>query len=134
MTRSMDRRDFLRHGGVMSASLALPGAARALPEAHDTGWRTFEVTTHVEVLQPAGPTRIWLPTPLTTATPYQKPLGNTITADGGHATTVNDAPYANGIASIEFPAGVKPVAVLTSRVATRDHRVSLTARPVVVTL
>jgi len=38
---------------------------------------------------------------------------------------VNDPTYSNGIACIEFPDGVKPVAFLTSRVATRDHTVDL---------
>jgi transglutaminase-like putative cysteine protease len=83
------------------------------------------VTTHVEVLQPAGRTRVWLPMPLTVDTPYQKALGNTFSLDGGTATSTNDPASANGIACVEWPDGVKPVVFLTSRVATHDHAVDL---------
>ncbi|PYQ67715.1 MAG: hypothetical protein DMF54_03365 [Acidobacteria bacterium] len=55
----MDRRDFLKSAGVVSATLALPKTGRlfALDEPSG-GWRTFEVTTRVEVLKPSGPTLI----------------------------------------------------------------------------
>ncbi len=47
----MNRRDFLRSAGIASASLALPRTARLFAEdATRSGWRTFEVTTRVEVL------------------------------------------------------------------------------------
>jgi hypothetical protein len=51
----MDRRDFLRQAGLVSASFALSnrsnlfGQSTALPR-----WRTFEIMTRVEVLKPAG--------------------------------------------------------------------------------
>src|SRR5712691_6245874 len=113
----MDRRDFLRHAGLVSASFVLPSGARMSAAADATAtaaaadapaWRTFEVTTHVQVQQPAGRTRIWLPTPLINETPYQKPLGNSFAAEGGTVSTVNDPTYSNGIACIEFPEGVPP--------------------------
>ena len=44
--------------------------------------RIFEITTRVEILQPSGPTRVWLPTPLAVA-PYQKTMGDTYHAGGG---------------------------------------------------
>src|SRR6266536_6580746 len=135
----MERRDFLRHAGLISAGLALPGRSRLLAStqvasspassgaaAAPAGWRTFEVTTHVEVLQPSGRTRVWLPMPLTVDTPYQKALGNSFHVEGGTATSTNDPAFANGIACIEWPEGVKPVVFLTSRVATHDHAVDLT--------
>ena len=62
----MHRRAFLK------ASVALPAMAAmsTLPQLTraDTGaagkWRVFEVTTQVDILKPAGVTRVWLPTPL----------------------------------------------------------------------
>jgi transglutaminase-like putative cysteine protease len=138
----MDRRDFLRHAGAVSAGLALSSRSSDLlasglagahareqalpPVAGSAKWRTFEITTRIEVLQPVGKTRVWLPTPLTVATVYQKPLGNTFNVEGGTATTANDPDAANGIACIEFPEGVKPVAFLTCRAMTTDHAVDLT--------
>ncbi len=134
----MNRRVFLLNAGVVSAgvalpSVALPGTGRLFGSSSSSssssraedGWRTFEVTTKVEVLQPAGVTRVWLPTPLTTETPYQRALGQTMDAAGGTARVVTDAAAANGIACFEWPAGVKPVATLTARVTTRDYTVAV---------
>lgn len=54
----MKRRDFLRSTGIVSASLMFPNAGRTFVEGATSGsWRTFEVTTRVEVLKPSGVTR-----------------------------------------------------------------------------
>src|SRR5437763_16257693 len=37
-------------------------------------WRTFQVTTRVEVLTPSGTTRIWVRAALITETPFQKTI------------------------------------------------------------
>jgi transglutaminase-like putative cysteine protease len=123
----MNRREFVRQAGLVSASLALSNRSDLYAEsAPAPAWRTFEVTTRVEVLQPVGRTRIWLPTPLTVETPYQKPLGNTLTGEGGATSTTKNPDSANAIAGFDFPDGVKPVAVLTCRAMTRDYAVDLT--------
>lgn len=57
----MKRGEFLRSAGVVSAGLALPGAMCLLADEPADRWRTFEVTTRVEILKAAGTTRIWLP-------------------------------------------------------------------------
>ena len=47
----MNRRDFLRSAGIASASLSLPDAARLFTDGDaPVSWRTFEVTTRVEIL------------------------------------------------------------------------------------
>jgi transglutaminase-like putative cysteine protease len=117
----MNRRDFLRSASLVSAGLAIPGTARLFAEETlPTGWRTFEVTTHVEVLNPSGATRIWLPAPLTSMTPFQRTLANKFTAEGGAAKLVESNADALGSITAEFPAGERPVLTLKSRVATRD--------------
>ena len=83
----MNRRDFLRSGGAVSLSLAFPGA-RLLAEPD--GWRTFEVTTRVEVLKPSGATCVFVPAALTVSTPYQKTLANTFQCDGGVARIIQN--------------------------------------------
>jgi transglutaminase-like putative cysteine protease len=126
----MDRRTFLRSTGLASASLTL-ATQSFLARAQSTGagrWRLFDVTTRVEVLKPGGVTRVWLPTPLTIDTPYQKSLGNSWTAEGGKAGMEADPKYGAGIVGAEFPEGARPVLTLTSRFATRDIAVDL-ARP-----
>src|SRR5208282_3878398 len=115
----MNRRDFLRTVGVASTSLALPGGARLLADvAGPNGWRTFEVTTHVEVLKPSGPSRIWVPGALTTKTPFQRTLSNKFNAEGGRVETTHGKADGLEIISATFPAGVRPVLTVTSRVTT----------------
>lgn len=119
----MNRREFMHASAAAAALSALPRAWAAEPAR----WRTFEITTRVEILKPAGLTRVWLPTPLTVETAYQKPLGNEWSAEGGEAELSADPHYGAGIVSARWPEGRKPVLVLTSRIATRDVAVDLGA-------
>jgi hypothetical protein len=124
----MNRRDFLRSAAVVSASIALPKTAGLFAEsATPSNWRTFELTTRVEVLAPSGTTRVWLPAALIGETPYQRTLANQFTAEGGTAKMIQNRADALGIVTAEFPAGVKPVLTLTSQVATRNYAVNLSA-------
>ena len=127
----MNRRAFLRSAAAASATLALPMRTHLFAEdGPPAGWRTFEVTTRVEVLQAAGATRVWVPTPLIVETPYQKALGNVFTADNGGRASIHDDPsMATGMVAAEWPDGAKPVLTLTSRAATRDYATDVTAPP-----
>src|SRR5271170_5243265 len=125
----MKRREFLASAGAVSAVLAFPKAARLLAEdavvpAH---WRTFEVTTSVEILNPTGATRVWLPMALLGETPFQKTVSNTPHAEGGKIITRDNKADFLGIVAAEFPAGVKPVLTLTSRVSTQNYAADLSA-------
>jgi transglutaminase-like putative cysteine protease len=124
----MNRRDFLRSTSIVSAALAFPETGRLFAEeTSPSGWRTFEVTTRVEVLKPVGATRIWLPAPLTGTTPFQRTLTNKYTAEGGAAKLIGSNADALGIVAAKFPAGVKPTLTLRSRVATKSVAVDLSA-------
>ena len=90
-------------------------------------WRTFEVTTHVEVLRPLGTTRVWVPAALVSATPFQKTLSNSFRSEGNTAKITESKTDALGIVVAEFPAGVKPILTVTSRVATQNCAVDLSA-------
>jgi transglutaminase-like putative cysteine protease len=124
----MNRRDFLRSTGVFSASLAFakvgPLFARGTTVDH---WRTFEVTTRVEVIKTSGTTRIWLPATLITETPFQKTLSATFHPEGGTAKLTENKPDALGIIVADFPSGVGPILTLTSRIATKTYAVDLSA-------
>ena len=122
----MNRRDFLRSAGIVSASVTFPRAERLFGQETTFGsWRTFDVTTRVEVLKPSGTTRIWLPAALISQTPFQKTLANDFHTDGGTAEMVESKADALGIITAEFPPGVRPVLTLTSRIATKDYAVDL---------
>jgi transglutaminase-like putative cysteine protease len=125
----MLRRDFLRIAGLSTSGLLLPAAvSRAFAQSPTERWRTYEVTTRVEVLNPAGRTRVWLPTPLTVDTPYQKSLGSSFNAEGADGKVASDPAWGLGVVWAEWNEGATPVITLVSRFATRDVAVDL-ARP-----
>jgi transglutaminase-like putative cysteine protease len=125
----MHRRDFLRLAGLSTSGLVLPAAVtNAFAQSPADRWRTFEVTTRVEVLQPAGRTRVWLPTPLTVDTPYQKSLGSTFRAEGGEGRAMSDPAWGLGVVWAQWEEGARPVLTMVSRFATRDIAVDL-SRP-----
>lgn len=125
--RRMDlsRRNLLRAAAMAPAAWVVPRAISAA--AAPAPWRTFEITTHIEVLKPSGLTRIWIPAPLSTATPYQRTLGGSIHAAGGKSRTVESRADSLRIVSVEIPSGVKPEVSVIDRVMTRDFAVDLSA-------
>src|SRR6266478_4369940 len=125
----MNRRNFLQSGSIVSVSLAFAKAGRLFSEVttHDR-WRTFQVTTRVEVLKTSGTTRVWVPAALISETPFQKTLTNTFSCEGGTGKLVQNKSDALGIIAAEFPAGVRPILTVTSRIATKDRAVDLSAR------
>ena len=122
----MKRRDFIQTVGILSAGLTLPGARQLFAQAAvPPGWRTFEVSTHIEVLKPTGQTLVWVPGALTIETPFQKTLSNDYKAPGGSVDTVQRKIDGLEIICAKFPAGVPPVLTVKSRVATKDIAVDL---------
>src|SRR5205823_11824839 len=141
-TEGMNRRQFLITAGTGVAGVtlggraAVPGSgvvsgAAGVDTAADSGtsdprWRTFEVTTSVEVLQASNTTRVWLPTPLAAA-PYQQTAGDTYHAVGGRTVMIETGENDPDILAAVWEDGNPAVLTLTSRVATRDHAIDLTA-------
>jgi transglutaminase-like putative cysteine protease len=121
----MNRRDFLRSAGIASATLAFSNKEELFAkDSVSEGWRTFDVTTRVEVLKPSGATRVWLPAALIRKTPFQETLSNKFRAEGGTAEMVQSKADALGIVVANFPARVRPVVTLTSRIALRNYAVN----------
>ena len=76
----MQRRFFLRSVLIPAVGAAggVPGIiVRRANADSQTGWRRFEVTTRVEVADPSGVTRVWVPLPLMTDTDYHRRMGDT---------------------------------------------------------
>lgn len=125
---AMNRRDFLRSASSISAGVAFSRMGHLFAQGTiSNSWRTYEVITRVEVLKLSGTTRIWLPAALIGQTPFQNTLANTFIADGGSAKLVESQADSLGIIAAEFPAGVKPVLTLTSRISTKNCTVDLAA-------
>jgi transglutaminase-like putative cysteine protease len=122
----MNRRKFLTYVSGATVGAALSGVDQTFAlDAMPADWRTFEVTTRVEVLNLSGSTRVWLPAALLCATPFQRTLANDFKAEGGAARLVEDSADALGIVMAEFPAGAKPQVTLTSRIVTKNYAIDL---------
>jgi len=118
----MERRVFLKSSAAMAAVSALPW--RDVLAAAD--WRTYEVTTRVEILKPQGITRVWLPLPMMDDTAWQRNRGSEWTGNAARAQIVSDGKYGAAMLYAEWSAGTPaPLLELTSRFATRDHAVDL---------
>jgi transglutaminase-like putative cysteine protease len=125
----MRRREFLQRTALAAAGLAAARRPLTLTAADEDAWREFEITTHIEVLRPAGRTRVWIPAPLA-ETEYQHTLGDTYTAENGFVEMYERPGESLDMLVAEWPDGVAPILKLTNRVATRSRSVDLT-RPAV---
>src|SRR3984893_937920 len=124
----MKRRNFLRSAGMVSAAMAFPKAGRLFAqETSPEPWRTFDVTTNVQVLKPSGTTRIWIPAALVNPMPFQKTLENDFKAEGGTAKLIENSADSLEIIAPEFPGGVLPMLTATSRITTKNFAVDLSA-------
>jgi transglutaminase-like putative cysteine protease len=128
----MKRRDFLKQGITASAGLALAGIpelARFASAQEGPKWRSFEVVTRVEVTDPVGAVRAWVPVPLLNSTDYFKRQGDTWTGNYKAVRSVQYDKYGTGLIFAEWSAGEKaPVLEVTSRFVTRDRSVDLTKK------
>ncbi|MCY1200509.1 hypothetical protein D9M72_119400 [compost metagenome] len=127
----MDRRHFLRFSGALCAASALPQAARAAQAPVSAGWRAFELTTYISVKDPGAHTRIWIPVPYATDTPYQRGAQTAWQVDGGGGARLTQAPgYGVQMLAVEWPdAQAQRAVTVTSRFQTRNRRVDLTQPP-----
>ena len=111
----MERRTFLKSVGVSTAAalVGVPARSRTTAAA-ETGWRTFEVTSKVEVANPSGVTRVWMPLPLAAETDYHKPLGNNWKGNGAMRQH-RDEKYGATLLFVEWPASEKAPMILERR-------------------
>src|SRR5471032_335723 len=94
----MDRRRFLKTTAAIPAAGALgslSGLARAQSAlwANGTRWRSFEVTTRIEVAKPEWVTRVWLPLPLAADTDWFKTLNNGWSGNASDARVIPHSRY-----------------------------------------
>ena len=126
-----DRRQFLHGAAATSLAAVLPflaSTARAQaapaarrpfqPEAGD--WRTFDITTRVDVQQAQGLTQVWLPVPAV-ETDWQRSQTSHF-ASNGDARLTESSVYGVRMLHVRFnPGEATPFVELTSRVLTRNR-------------
>jgi transglutaminase-like putative cysteine protease len=122
----------LKTGAFLPTAALLPAAAFASapsfnPRAAEQ-WRSFEVTTHVQLLDASGVSRVWIPLPSVNES-WQRSIGNSWSGSASRAMIVSDGTYGAQMLYAEFkPGQADAVVELKSRFATRDRGVNL-SRP-----
>lgn len=113
--RVMNRRTFLKANSAFCAGLALNDVAPLVAQTLSaSGWRTFDVTTRVELLKPSDTSRVWLPAAILRRTPHQRTLSNRFMADGGVIRLIKDKQNTLGIVCATFPTDTKAAVTLTT--------------------
>ncbi len=130
----MDRRTFLRlssSAGVVYASGFAGMPARAAAPPVTSGWRSFELTAEIQVLDPGAHTRIWVPVPYAQDTPYQRAAPTTWQTGGdGSAQLTQAAGYDVQMLAAQWPDARSPrTLTVSSRFQTRNRRVDLLGPP-----
>jgi len=129
----MERRTFLKQGLTVSAGLMLGGLPKFSRRANaddPTKWRTFEVITKVEFIDPLGAVRAWVPVPLLNNTDYFKREGDTWTGNFKAARSVQVDRYGTGLVFAEWqPTEKAPSLEIKSNFMTRDRQVDLNKKP-----
>lgn len=126
------RRAFLKHTAAVAASATFPAitfaqATAAAPSrrhfAPQSGaWRTFDVTTRVDIVKPQGTTQVWLPIPSVNSD-YQRSLESAYSSNGVTKLT-QDGQDGAKMLHVEFSATEpKPYVELTSRVQTQGRAI-----------
>jgi len=122
------RRTFLKNTAAAAAAVALPSLSFAqtparghfAPQRGD--WRTFEVTTRVDIVKPDGVTRVWLPIPSVNSD-YQRSLESSFSSNGA-GKFMQDGQEGVKMLYVEFAASqAQPFITLTSRVQTKNRAV-----------
>lgn len=130
------RRDLLKSGAVLSASLALPrlagdaSAADAVFAPSPGAWRQFTLTTRLQLARPAaGKAEAWVPLPSLDEPDWMRSGDSRWTTNATSATVATDAKYRARMLHLAWADGAGPlVAEVTSQAALRDRAVDL-ARP-----
>jgi transglutaminase-like putative cysteine protease len=109
---------------------ALPRFALAQHQPFDPrpgAWRTFEITTRVEIDLPSGASRAWVPVP-SIESDYQKVIGHRWSGNGA-ARLVRDERYGAAMVMAEWPSSAKvPMLEVTSTFSTRNRATDFARR------
>lgn len=120
----MNRRGFLSNTAAAGVALAWTGHAVRPARAEETtkgaGWRSFEVTTTVDLQEAEGPAKLWLPV-IQSSGNFQLAEAPTWTSGGKAVKLEKDAASDATILHVDFAAGETRKLELVQRVSTRNR-------------
>jgi len=126
MNTTLTRRRMLNCGLGAAIAQTLPPSAFAQERQFSPqpgAWRTFELSTTVNVAEVKGATQLWLPVP-DISTDYQRSVDNGWTGNASSAKLASDTRRGVRMLHASFDASVAaPTLTLTSRVQTRGRAV-----------
>ena len=116
----MERRKFLQATLAVPALAVMPSAVRETIAAQAAeGWRTFETVTKVEITNPTGVSRAWVPLPFTEKSDWHNAMGNKWTGNG-QMKVVNDGKYGAQMVYAEWKESEKAPVLEVTRGAKTD--------------
>ncbi len=126
----MDRRSFLKLAATLPVASTLTPLTVSIARAQQReftprpgAWKTYEITTRVEVIKPAGVARVWVPVPVVDAD-YQKVLGSTWSGNAKVLERATDPQFGAAMVYAEWLATeTAPVVEVVSRIQTQDRAV-----------
>ncbi|NBQ69225.1 MAG: transglutaminase domain-containing protein [Nitrosomonadaceae bacterium] len=119
----MKRRAFMQAALATPFIAGLPALRFAVAAPKGEDWRTFELSTKLEITNPSGASRAWVPLPYTAKTSWHKPLSNTWTGNG-RMSVITEPKYCMEMLYVEWQKNEKaPVLEVISRFATRNRAV-----------
>lgn len=103
-------------------------AAASLPGEPAARWRTYELSTRIEIRRSAGATRLWLPLAMFKDTAWQRALGHGWQGNFARAGIYRDPAAEMEVFVAEWPDGVQPQLELSSRIETQDRHFDVTKK------
>jgi transglutaminase-like putative cysteine protease len=127
----MDRRSFVAAASALPLTVALarPAAAQDRTFAPRPGrWRSFEVTTRLEIVNAAGATQAWVPVPAI-VTDWQQSEAGAWSGNAESARLVAEPVYGAAMVHARWRDGEPaPVIEVTSRIRTMDRSLDWNVR------
>ncbi|MGA9766738.1 MAG: transglutaminase domain-containing protein [Rhodomicrobium sp.] len=126
---SFRRRDILKAGAVFSAAAAIPSPiwAENAFAPQPGAWRSFQIATKLEILNPVGETQAWVPLPSVNQKEWFRSNSSEWKTNGS-ATRVRDPKYGAEILHVRWAGAEKaPIAEITSKITVRDRAIDLSS-------
>lgn len=129
MNMNINRRNLLLGSAAVSLATAMPrGVLAAASFAPKPGkWRTFELTTRIEIEKPGSRAQAWIPLPSVNEADWFRSGKSASTGNAANAVIRRDPVYGAAMLHAEWKGGAKGSAVIevASRFAVQDRAADL---------